>query len=252
LPSWTPATPSSRRRATPGSIAAAIGEHPNLLALALDVTDEAQAHAAAAAAAVRRFGKIDILVNNAGFGLLGAVEEATAAEIEALYRTNVFGLLRDPRGAAAYAPPARPHPQHLLDRRLSQRTGLRRLLLDQVRGRGPVEALAGELAPLGITATIVEPGYFRTDFLDARSLSVSPARSPTMPRRRRRARTRRRGEPPPAGRPAKLAGALMKMVEQPAICRCACRSAATRSRRSRPRTPSWRQVSVGLSGATAA
>jgi NADP-dependent 3-hydroxy acid dehydrogenase YdfG len=76
----------------PQAAIAAIGEHPNLLALALDVTDEAQAHAAAAAA-VKRFGRIDILVNNAGFGLLGAVEEATAQEIEALYRTNVFGLL---------------------------------------------------------------------------------------------------------------------------------------------------------------
>jgi NADP-dependent 3-hydroxy acid dehydrogenase YdfG len=40
-----------------------------------------------------RFGRIDILINNAGFGLMGAVEEASAAEIEALYGTNVFGLL---------------------------------------------------------------------------------------------------------------------------------------------------------------
>src|SRR5262245_48026055 len=68
------------------------GAHPNFLAVALDVTDERQAHAAAKAA-VERFGRIDILVNNAGYGLLGAVEEASAEEIEALYRTNVFGLL---------------------------------------------------------------------------------------------------------------------------------------------------------------
>ncbi|RLP84785.1 hypothetical protein D9V34_01960 [Mycetocola lacteus] len=30
-----------------------------------------------------------------------------------------------------------------------------------------------ELAPLGITAGVVEPGLFRTDFLDARSLHTS-------------------------------------------------------------------------------
>lgn len=34
--------------------------------------------------------------------------------------------------------------------------------------------MAIELKPLGIHATVVEPGFFRTDFLDARSLSVSP------------------------------------------------------------------------------
>src|SRR6516164_11740812 len=42
---------------------------------------------------VARFKSIDVLVNNAGSGLLGAVEEATAEEVERLYRTNVFGLL---------------------------------------------------------------------------------------------------------------------------------------------------------------
>jgi NADP-dependent 3-hydroxy acid dehydrogenase YdfG len=49
------------------------GNHSNLLAVSLDVTDEASAHKATEAA-VKRFGKIDILLNNAGFGLLGAVD----------------------------------------------------------------------------------------------------------------------------------------------------------------------------------
>jgi NAD(P)-dependent dehydrogenase (short-subunit alcohol dehydrogenase family) len=44
-----------------------------------------------------------------------------------------------------------------------------------VGGRGLTEALKLELRPLGIHATVIEPGFFRTDFLDARSLSVSPS-----------------------------------------------------------------------------
>src|SRR5262245_40856551 len=80
---------TARRRE---SVSERLGTDPNLLPLALDVTDEAQARAAASAAE-ERFGRIDVLVNNAGYGLLGAVEEATAAEVEAVYRTNVFGLL---------------------------------------------------------------------------------------------------------------------------------------------------------------
>lgn len=61
---------TARREA---AIVEALGERPSLLALSLDVTDEAQARAAAAAAAAR-FGAIDVLLNNAGFGLLGAVD----------------------------------------------------------------------------------------------------------------------------------------------------------------------------------
>jgi NAD(P)-dependent dehydrogenase (short-subunit alcohol dehydrogenase family) len=44
--------------------------------------------------AIKRFGRIDVLVNNAGHGLLGAVEEASDAEVVGVYETNVFGLLR--------------------------------------------------------------------------------------------------------------------------------------------------------------
>src|SRR5271163_3623758 len=70
----------------PKSLEERFGDRPNFLAVALDVTQEAQAHAAAEAA-VKRFGRIDVLVNNAGFGLLGAVEEATAEEIQRVYET---------------------------------------------------------------------------------------------------------------------------------------------------------------------
>ncbi|WP_038211096.1 oxidoreductase [Xenophilus azovorans] len=149
--------------------------HPKLLAVALDVTDEDQARRAVAAA-VERFGRIDVLVNNAGYGLLGAVEEATAEEIERLYATNVFGLLKVTRA--------------VLPQMRAQRSG-HVLNLSSIGGYGAFqgwgvysstkfaveglsEALALELAPLGVRVTVVEPGFFRTDFLDASSLALSP------------------------------------------------------------------------------
>ena len=157
------------------AVARQFGAHPNLLAVTLDATNEAQARAAANAA-IERFGRIDVLLNNAGFGLLGAVEEASAEEVERLYRTNVFGLLAVTRAVL-------PHMR-------ARRSG-RILNISSIGGyrgapgfgvysstkfavEGLSEALHGELAPLGIHVTVIEPGYFRTDFLDASSLAVSP------------------------------------------------------------------------------
>lgn len=149
----------------------------NLLAVSLDVTDQAQA-TAAATAAVDRFGRIDVLVNNAGRGLLGAVEEATDAEVRAVYDANVFGLLAVTR---AVTPVLR-----------AQRSGTI-VNISSVGGfasspgwgvyastkfavEGLTEALHHELAPLGVHAMVVEPGYFRTDFLDSSSLHIQDQR----------------------------------------------------------------------------
>ena len=161
----------------PRTITDRFGDNPNVLAMGLDVTDEAQAHAAAKAA-VERFGRIDILVNNAGYGLLGAVEEATAEEIEAVYRTNVFGLLAVTRAVL-------PHMRRQRSGRIFNLSSVGGYIGIQGWGvycstkfaiEGLSEALALELKPLGIEVTAVEPGFFRTDFLDASSLAVSPHR----------------------------------------------------------------------------
>lgn len=159
----------------PKAIVERFGAQPNLLAVALDVTDESQAHQAVGQA-IARFGRIDILVNNAGYGLLGAVEEASGAEIEALYRTNVFGLLAVTRAVLPHM--RRQHSGRILN--FSSIGGYRSgpgfgvYCSTKFAVEGLTEALAAELAPLGIHATAIEPGYFRTDFLDSTSLSVSP------------------------------------------------------------------------------
>ena len=58
----------------------------------LDVNDHARV-TAVVQQVITQFGRIDVLVNNAGYGLLGAVEEASAQEVERQFATNVFGLL---------------------------------------------------------------------------------------------------------------------------------------------------------------
>lgn len=151
------------------------GAQPGLLAVALDVTDEAQA-ACAVQAAMARFGRIDILVNNAGYGLLGAVEEASADEVRRLYETNVFGLLNVTR---AVLPSMRERRRgHVIN--ISSLGGVRSAAgfgvycSTKFAVEGITEALHAELAPLGIHATVVEPGYFRTEFLESQSLVTSP------------------------------------------------------------------------------
>ncbi|MEX3936246.1 oxidoreductase [Paraburkholderia phymatum] len=150
-----------------------LGESPALLPVALDVTDEAQAKAAVAAA-VEKFGRIDVLINNAGFGLLAAVEESSDADVRRMYDTNVFGLLNVTRAALPVMRKQRSG--HVIN--MSSIGGYRAgagfgvYSSTKFAVEGITESLHAELKPLGIHATVVEPGYFRTDFLDASSLVV--------------------------------------------------------------------------------
>jgi NAD(P)-dependent dehydrogenase (short-subunit alcohol dehydrogenase family) len=155
----------------PQSVTDALGHHPNLLALRLDVAQEAPA-ALAAHAAIERFGRIDVLVNNAGYGLLASVEEATDAEIRAQYDTNVFGLLNVTRAVLPHMRARRAG--HIIN--ISSVGGYKSYpgwgiyASTKFAVEGLTESLAMELAPLGIYATTVEPGFFRTDFLDPSSM----------------------------------------------------------------------------------
>jgi NAD(P)-dependent dehydrogenase (short-subunit alcohol dehydrogenase family) len=156
------------------AFAAAPGFSDRLLTVALDVTDQSQA-VAAVEAAIARFGSIDVLVNNAGRGLLGAVEEASAAEVEAVFATNVFGLLNVTRAVLPHMRQARSG--HVVN--ISSMGGLAQVAGWGVYGATKFavdslsEAMQAELSPLGINVTIVEPGSFRTDFLDGSSLQTT-------------------------------------------------------------------------------
>jgi NAD(P)-dependent dehydrogenase (short-subunit alcohol dehydrogenase family) len=161
----------------PKHITARFAASDQLLPVALDVTSEPSI-AAAVAAAVARFGRIDVVVNNAGYGIIGAIEETPGDEVRRIYETNVFGLLAVTRA--------------VLPQLRKQRAG-HIMNLSSVGGyhSGPAfgiycstkfavegisEALHAELAPLGIAVTVIEPGYFRTEFLEANSVvETAPA-----------------------------------------------------------------------------
>jgi NADP-dependent 3-hydroxy acid dehydrogenase YdfG len=135
-------------------------------ALALDVTDAGQVDSAVTQAFVQ-FGQVDVLVNNAGYGVAGAIEEVSEAEFMPMFETNVFGLLQVTR---AFLPHLRKQRSgHILN--LSSiggvvaSPGIGFYNATKFAVEGISEALATEVAPLGIRVTIIEPGPFRTDFL---------------------------------------------------------------------------------------
>lgn len=124
---------------------------------------------------VDHFGRIDVIVNNAGYGLVGAVEELSDAETRQNFDINVFGSLNVIR--------------HVLPHLRKQQSG-HIYNISSIGGftgafpgfgiycatkfamQGFTESLQAELKPFGIRATIVYPGYFRTNFLTSNSLSV--------------------------------------------------------------------------------
>ncbi len=148
------------------------------LAVRLDVTKPAQIKAAVEKA-VGTFKRIDVLVNNAGYGLMGAIEDVADADVKRNYDTNVFGLMHM---CQAVLPQMRKQKSgHILN--ISSVVGQMSFPMIGIYAstkhavEGISEALAKEIAPQGIKLTIIEPGYFRTDF-GGRSIQRSKASKP--------------------------------------------------------------------------
>jgi len=144
--------------------------------LNVDLVD-GRAAAASVANAFEIAGEIDVIVNNAGYGLLGALEKASDADVERLFAVDVFAPFRIIRTALPYL--------------RAQRRG-HIINITSIAGRAPTtgsavyaaakyaleglsSALALEVAPLGIKVTAIAPGAFRTDFLSSHSIRKSDA-----------------------------------------------------------------------------
>ncbi|MGW2288017.1 oxidoreductase [Streptomyces phaeochromogenes] len=149
----------------------------NVLVLPLDVTEPTQVRAAVAAAE-ERFGGIDVLVNNAGIGYFAAVEESTDEEIRRIFEINVFGLSDVIR---AVLPGMRRRRSGTIVN-FSSIGGLRAFpavgyyAATKFAVEGLTDALRQEVAPLGITTLLVEPGPFRTDWAGRSANETLPER----------------------------------------------------------------------------
>jgi NAD(P)-dependent dehydrogenase (short-subunit alcohol dehydrogenase family) len=163
----------------PESVADLVNAWPeHAVALALDVTDEGSI-TAAVADTVRAFGRIDVLVNNAGYGYVAAVEEGEDAAVRAMFEANFFGALALTR---TVLPLLREQGSGHIINNSSQagimaNPGTGYYSASKHALEGLMEALAKEVAPLGIRVTSVQPGAFRTDW-SGRSMQRSSERLP--------------------------------------------------------------------------
>jgi len=143
------------------------------LPLTVDLKSE-DSVSAAVAATISHFGHIDVVVNNAGYGLMGSLEELTDAEARENFDINVFGSLNVIR----YVMP------HLRAQKSGHIYNIASIggfaggypgfgiyCATKFAVHGFTESLAAEVKDFGITATVVSPGYFRTDFLSSGSVS---------------------------------------------------------------------------------
>lgn len=196
------------------SVTKALGSSERLLPFPLDVTRPGDAERAVEAA-VARFGRIDVLVNNAGYGLCGALEECSVEETLAQYQTNVFGLINVVRAALPVLRKQRAG--HIVNISsvggFHADAGISAYCGTKFAVEGLSEALAKEVAPLGIRVTMVEPGYFRTELLAPGALQYAATEiedySETAGVVRRSVHTMHGKQ---AGDPRKLAQALLRIV----------------------------------------
>jgi NAD(P)-dependent dehydrogenase (short-subunit alcohol dehydrogenase family) len=194
----------------------ALGQSSDLLAVRLDVTSRGDA-AAAVRAAVDRFGRIDVLVNNAASFYAGYFEELTPEQMDRQLATSLMGPMNVTRAALPVMRKQRSG--HVIA--ISSSAGISGFEFGSAYAaskfglEGFMESLAPEVEPFGITTTIVNPGFFRTELLTEQSTNYAPASIVDYAERRAkqlefwRSQNGKQG-----GDPAKLARALVTIAAQ--------------------------------------
>jgi len=192
------------------------GPQENLLVAKLDVTSLEDAQAAAQAA-VERFGRIDVLINNAGNFFAGFFEEISPAHMRQQIETNLFGPMNVTRAVLPVM--RRQRSGHVIT--ISSTAGLVGTEFNVAYAaskfgvEGWMEALRYDVAPYNVHATIVEPGFFRTELLvDASTTWPEPSIDDYAPRTASTIQAWKRINGQQPGDPAKLAQALLTIAGQ--------------------------------------
>ena len=185
-----------------------------VLAVAVDVTNPEQV-TSAVHRAEERFGGVDVLVNNAGYGYRAAIEEGDDADVRALFETHFFGTVAMIKAVLPGMRARRFGAIVNISSIGAQLTPVGSGYYSAAKAaiEGMSGALRGELAPLGISVTVVEPGAFRTDFAGrslAQSSTVIDDYADTAGTRRKEHDTMHGNQP---GDPAKAGAAIIEAVE---------------------------------------
>jgi len=147
----------------------------------LDVTDD-QSVSNAIQTIISETGRIDVLVNNAGYGLIGAFEELSIDEIKNQYETNLFGLIR----VTQVVLPIMRNQQSGTIVNVSSGAGLfgypggSAYVSTKFAVEGLSESISYELGQFGIKVVLIEPGFIKTNFLNAMAIA-NRAQDPNSP-----------------------------------------------------------------------
>jgi NAD(P)-dependent dehydrogenase (short-subunit alcohol dehydrogenase family) len=201
---------------TPDAVAKAVGESEGLLVVKLDVTS-AQDAEAAVNAAVDRFGRIDVLVNNAASFYAGYFEELTPEQMERQLTTSLIGPMNVTRAVLPVMRKQRAG--HVVT--ISSSAGFAGFEFGTAYAAskfgvdGWMESLAAEVEPFGIYATIVNPGFFRTELLTKESTNYATPSIEDYAERNAAQREFWEGQNgQQSGDPAKLAQALLTIADE--------------------------------------
>ena len=195
----------------------ALGQSNDLLAVKLDVTSRADAEAAVRAA-VKRFGRIDVLVNNAASFYAGYFEELTPEQVDRQLATSLIGPMNVTRAVLPVMRKQRSG--HIIS--ISSSAGLAAgfefvsaYAASKFGLEGWMESMHAEVAPFGITTTIVNPGFFRTELLTEQSTNYAePSIEDYDERRAKQLEFWKAQNGKQSGDPSKLARALIIIASQ--------------------------------------
>ena len=199
-----------------GRVSKALGRSNDLLAVKLDVTSRADAEAAVKAA-VERFGRIDVLVNNAASFYAGYFEELTPEQMDRQLAASLVGPMNVTRAVLPVM--RKQHSGRILS--ISSSAGLSGFEFGTAYAaskfglEGFMDSLHAEVAPFGITTTIVNPGFFRTELLTEQSTNYAePSIQDYDERRAKMLEFWKAQNGKQSGDPAKLARALITIASE--------------------------------------